>query len=83
MFASEKWYNIELAWYEWEGFREALKKEAEEGEQVEFVEHRFVGRQLLAVELAFLLFLFRLAEFFNLGGMYVFAFVEDVARFLE
>ena len=32
MFASEKWYNIELAWYEWEGFREALKKEAEEGE---------------------------------------------------
>ena len=30
MFASEKWYNIELAWYEWEGFREALKKEAEE-----------------------------------------------------
>lgn len=32
MFASEKWYNIELAWYEWEGFREALKKEAEAGE---------------------------------------------------
>ena len=32
MFASEKWYNIELAWYEWEGFQEALKKEAEEGE---------------------------------------------------
>ena len=32
MFASEKWYNVELAWYEWEGFREALKKEAEEGE---------------------------------------------------
>ena len=29
MFASEKWYNIELAWYEWEGFRAALKKEAE------------------------------------------------------
>ena len=52
-------------------------------EQVEFVEHQFVGRQLLAVELAFLLFLFRLAEFFHLGGMYVFAFVEDVARFRE
>ena len=32
MFASEKWYNVELAWYEWEGFREAMKKEAEEGE---------------------------------------------------
>ena len=30
MFASEKWYNIELAWYEWEGFREALKKDGEE-----------------------------------------------------
>ena len=26
-----KWYNVELAWYEWEGFREALKREAEEG----------------------------------------------------
>ena len=30
MFASEKWYNVELAWYEWEGFREALKKDGEE-----------------------------------------------------
>lgn len=30
MFATEKWYNIELAWYEWEGFREALKKDGEE-----------------------------------------------------
>ena len=30
MFASEKWYNIELAWYEWEGFRETLKKDGEE-----------------------------------------------------
>ena len=29
MFASEKWYNVELAQYEWEAFREALKKEAE------------------------------------------------------
>lgn len=25
MFATEKWYNIELAWYEWEGFREAQR----------------------------------------------------------
>ena len=30
MFASEKWYNIELAEYEWEAFREALKKDGEE-----------------------------------------------------
>lgn len=30
MFTTEKWYNVELAWYEWEGFREALKKDGEE-----------------------------------------------------
>ena len=30
MFATEKWYNIELAEYEWEAFREALKKDGEE-----------------------------------------------------
>ena len=32
MRATEKWYNIELAEYEWEAVRESLKKEAEEGE---------------------------------------------------